>query len=121
MKHEQLPIAFKVRTQGRYTGAKGGEVKPGGGGAGALWYEDKTFTVATHQDQWLLAPVTQGTPTTFPMSPDNHQGPKLKYVSVCSGMEAASVAWHPLGWEPVGFSEIEPFPCAILKHRFPNT
>ena len=35
-------------------------------------------------------------------------------------MEAASVAWHPLGWTPVGFSEIEPFPCAILKHRFPN-
>ena len=35
-------------------------------------------------------------------------------------MEAASVAWHPLGFTPVGFSEIEPFPCAILKHRFPN-
>ena len=45
----------------------------------------------------------------------------LRYLSVCSGMEAASVAWHPLGWTPVGFSEIEPFPCAILKHRFPNT
>ena len=36
-------------------------------------------------------------------------------------MEAASVAWEPLGWKPVAFSEIEPFPCAILKHRFPNT
>ena len=36
-------------------------------------------------------------------------------------MEAASVAWHHLGWTPVGFSEIDPFPCAILKHRFPNT
>ena len=45
----------------------------------------------------------------------------MRYLSVCSGMEAASVAWHPLGWQPVGFSEIEPFPCAILKHRFPNT
>jgi len=45
----------------------------------------------------------------------------MRYLSVCSGMEAASVAWHPLGWTPVGFSEIEPFPCAILKHRFPNT
>ena len=44
----------------------------------------------------------------------------MRYLSVCSGMEAASVAWHPLGWKPVGFSEIEPFPCAILKHRFPN-
>lgn len=45
----------------------------------------------------------------------------MKYLSVCSGMEAASVAWHSLGWTPVGFSEIEPFPAAILKHRFPNT
>jgi DNA (cytosine-5)-methyltransferase 1 len=45
----------------------------------------------------------------------------MRYLSVCSGMEAASVAWHPLGWTPVAFSEIEPFPCAILKHRFPNT
>jgi DNA (cytosine-5)-methyltransferase 1 len=45
----------------------------------------------------------------------------MKYLSVCSGMEAASVAWHPLGWTPVGFSEIEPFPCAILSARFPNT
>jgi DNA-cytosine methyltransferase len=33
-------------------------------------------------------------------------------------MEAASVAWHHLGWKPVAFSEIEPFPCAILKHHF---
>jgi DNA (cytosine-5)-methyltransferase 1 len=45
----------------------------------------------------------------------------IRYLSVCSGMEAASVAWEPLGFKPVGFSEIEPFPCAILKHRFPNT
>jgi DNA (cytosine-5)-methyltransferase 1 len=45
----------------------------------------------------------------------------MRYLSVCSGMEAASVAWEPLGWKAVGFSEIEPFPCAILKHRFPNT
>ncbi len=44
----------------------------------------------------------------------------MRYLSVCSGMEAASVAWHPLGWQPVGLSEIEPFPCAILKYRFPN-
>lgn len=47
-------------------------------------------------------------------------GNAMKYLSVCSGMEAASVAWEPLGWTPVGFSEIEPFPSAILKHRFPN-
>ena len=45
----------------------------------------------------------------------------LKYLSLFSGIEAASVAWKDIGWEPVGFSEIEPFPCAVLKHRFPNT
>lgn len=44
----------------------------------------------------------------------------MKYLSVCSGIEAASVAWHDFGWEPVGFAEIEPFPSAVLAHRFPN-
>jgi DNA (cytosine-5)-methyltransferase 1 len=44
----------------------------------------------------------------------------MKYLSVCSGIEAASVAWEPLGWEPVAFSEIEPFPCALLQHHYPT-
>lgn len=44
----------------------------------------------------------------------------MKYLSVCSGIEAASVAWAPLGWEPVAFSEIEPFPSAVLAERFPG-
>jgi DNA (cytosine-5)-methyltransferase 1 len=44
----------------------------------------------------------------------------VKYLSICSGIEAASVAWEQLGWEAVGFSEIEPFPCAVLRHRFPH-
>jgi len=44
----------------------------------------------------------------------------MRYLSVCSGIEAASVAWHHLGWTPVAFSEIEPFPAAVLKHRFPE-
>ena len=44
----------------------------------------------------------------------------MRYLSVCSGIEAASVAWHPLGWEPVAFSEIEPFPCSVLAGRFPD-
>ena len=44
----------------------------------------------------------------------------MKYLSICSGIEAASVAWEQLGWEAVGFSEIEPFPCAVLRHRFPD-
>lgn len=44
----------------------------------------------------------------------------MKYFSVCSGIEAASVAWESLGWEPVAFSEIEPFPSAVLAERFPD-
>jgi len=43
----------------------------------------------------------------------------VKYLSICSGIEAASVAWHDLQWQAVGVSEIEPFPCAVLQHRFP--
>ncbi len=43
----------------------------------------------------------------------------MRYLSVCSGIEAASVAWHPLGWEPAAFSEIEPFPRAVLAHHYP--
>lgn len=44
----------------------------------------------------------------------------MKFGSVCSGIEAASVAWHPLGWEAAWLSEIEPFPCAVLKHHYPD-
>ena len=44
----------------------------------------------------------------------------MKYLSVCSGVEAATVAWHDLGWKPIAFSEIEPFPSAVLAHRFPT-
>lgn len=44
----------------------------------------------------------------------------MRYLSVCSGIEAASVAWGPLGWKAVGVSEIEPFPCSVLKHHYPD-
>jgi len=44
----------------------------------------------------------------------------MKYLSVCSGVEAATVAWHQMGWSPVAFSEIEPFPSAVLAHHYPN-
>jgi DNA (cytosine-5)-methyltransferase 1 len=44
----------------------------------------------------------------------------MNYLSVCSGIEAATCAWHDLGWNPVGFSEIEPFPSAVLKHHYPT-
>lgn len=42
----------------------------------------------------------------------------IRYGSVCSGIEAATVAWHPLGWKPAFFSEIEAFPRAVLQHRW---
>ncbi len=45
---------------------------------------------------------------------------ELTYLSVCSGVEAISVAWEPLGFKPIAFSEIEKFPCEVLKQRFPN-
>jgi len=151
-----LPIAFKVRGGGNYSGTKGGAVRPNEkGGTGALWYIDKTFTIASTQDQFICAmkPIISPTITTCKGSrggcsdealeeikavhearqqqpfiikpqlmttqPSTPQIP-LRFLSVCSGMEAASVAWEPLGWKAVGFSEIEPFPCAVLSHRYPN-
>ena len=44
----------------------------------------------------------------------------MRFGSVCSGIEAASVAWAPLGWRAAWVSEIEPFPAAVLAHRWPE-
>jgi len=44
----------------------------------------------------------------------------MNYLSVCSGVEAATVAWHKLGWNPVAFSEIEKFPSEVLAHHYPG-
>jgi len=44
----------------------------------------------------------------------------MNYLSVCSGIEAATVAWEPLGFKPLGFSEIEEFPCEVLRHHYPE-
>jgi DNA (cytosine-5)-methyltransferase 1 len=44
----------------------------------------------------------------------------VNYLSVCSGIEAATVAWHDIGWKPIGFSEIEKFPSQLLQHHYPN-
>lgn len=44
----------------------------------------------------------------------------MRYVSLFSGIEAASVAWIPLGWTPVAFCEIDPFACAVLRHHYPS-
>ena len=44
----------------------------------------------------------------------------MRFLSLFSGIEAASVALNPLGWQCVGVAEIEPFPCAVLKHHYPD-
>ena len=45
---------------------------------------------------------------------------KMIYGSACSGIEAATVAWEPIGWTPAWFSEIDPFCCSLLKHHYPQ-
>jgi DNA (cytosine-5)-methyltransferase 1 len=44
----------------------------------------------------------------------------MRYLSVCAGIEAATVAWHGMGWEAAAYSEIEPFPSAVLAHHYPD-
>jgi len=44
----------------------------------------------------------------------------MRFLSVCSGIEAASVAWHPIGWKALAFSEIEAFPRSVLAHHYPD-
>jgi len=44
----------------------------------------------------------------------------MRVLSLFSGIEAASVAWQPLGWQSVAFAEVSPFPCAVLAHHYPD-
>ena len=44
----------------------------------------------------------------------------IRYISLFSGIEAATVAWHQLGWKPIAYAEVEPFPKNVLKHHYPN-
>lgn len=44
----------------------------------------------------------------------------MKYISLFSGIEAASVAWKPLGWEPIAFCEFDKTPSKVLAKNFPN-
>ena len=46
--------------------------------------------------------------------------PAFRYLSLFSGIEAATLAWHPLGWEPAAFAEVDPFACSVLQQRFPQ-
>lgn len=54
------------------------------------------------------------------LNPANDNGDPITFFSVCSGIEAATVAWSPLGWQCVGVSEIEKFPSAVLAHHYPD-
>ena len=45
----------------------------------------------------------------------------MDYGSICSGVEAASLAWEPLGWKAKFFAEVEPFPSAVLQQKFGAT
>ena len=45
----------------------------------------------------------------------------MRYGSICSGVEAATLAWGPLGWHPAFFAEVEPFPCEVLRQKFGAT
>jgi hypothetical protein len=49
-----------------------------------------------------------------------HRANALRYLSICSGIEAATVAWHRLGWKPAGFAETAAFPAAVLAHHWPH-
>ncbi|UXN70921.1 DNA cytosine methyltransferase [Devosia neptuniae] len=53
------------------------------------------------------------------LSPANDNNP-ITFISMFSGIEAASVAFGPLGWKAVAFAEIEKFPSAVLAHHYPD-
>lgn len=115
------PICFKIRGGvEREDGSRGSTNIGKQAGKGYLGSEDKAFTIATSQDQYLFAGQGDGA-YAYPFNKPPMNNKKLKYLSLFSGIEAASVAWNPLGWECVGFSEIEPFPSAVLKHHYPTT
>lgn len=44
----------------------------------------------------------------------------MRYYSIFSGVEAATLAWEPLGWEPACFCEVDEFPSAVLRERWPD-
>jgi DNA (cytosine-5)-methyltransferase 1 len=115
------PICFKIRGGvEREDGSRGSTNIGKQAGKGYLGSEDRAFTVATVQDQYLFAGKSVEE-YSYPFNTPPMNDKKLKYLSLFSGIEAASVAWSSLGWECVGFSEIEPFPSAVLAHHYPTT
>lgn len=115
------PICFKIRGGvEREDGSRGSTNIGKMAGKGYLGAEDKAFTIATAPDQYLFAGQGDGA-YTYPFNKPPMTPKKLKYLSLFSGIEAASVAWTPLGWECQGFAEIEEFPSAVLAHHYPTT
>src|SRR5262249_55084063 len=55
-------------------------------------------------------------PRAAPVRPER----SVRYVSLFSGIEAATLAWRPLGWELVAVAEVEPFACAVIAHHHPG-
>jgi DNA (cytosine-5)-methyltransferase 1 len=115
------PICFKIRGGvEREDGSRGSTNIGKMAGKGYLGAEDRAFTIATAQDQYLFAGQGDGS-YTYPFNKPPMTPKKLNYLSLFSGIEAASVAWTPLGWECKGFAEIEEFPSAVLAHHYPTT
>lgn len=88
------------------------------GPQGKGWQEDIAYTLEARNKVQAVCGAASGSVAV----PANDNAPQLplRFLSVCSGIEAASVAWHPLGWRAVAFSEIEKFPSAVLAHHYPD-
>ena len=91
---------------------------PDNGPQGKGWQEDIAFTLEARNKVQAVCGVPD--PHAANDNAPINTGSPLRFLSVCSGIEAASVAWHPLGWRAVAFSEIEKFPSAVLAHHYPD-
>lgn len=91
---------------------------PDNGPQGKGWQEDIAFTLEARNKVQAVCGVPE--PHAANDNAPINTGSPLRFLSVCSGIEAASVAWHPLGWRAVAFSEIEKFPSAVLAHHYPD-
>lgn len=95
---------------------------PNSGPDGVGVQADIAYTLEARAEVQAVCGVATGAPA--PAANDNAPVATatggLRFLSVCSGIEAASVAWHPLGWRAVAFSEIEKFPSAVLAHHYPD-
>ena len=70
-------------------------------------------------DRRRVCPAPQAAERPHGLEPGS-EGHEMRYGSVCSGIEAASIAWRPLGWHCAFVSEIKRFPSAVLAERFPD-